>query len=94
MNAPRLGKLRKDGLLLAALQRELRNSVPPLTKAQWIFYYDIPIVFQIGIKKTRRRSKEDGGQAKFTENLRASPFDKDLSNETTFSLIHLTGKFL
>jgi hypothetical protein len=34
MNAPRLGKFRKDGLLVAALQREWRNSVPPLTKAQ------------------------------------------------------------
>jgi hypothetical protein len=29
------------------------------------------------------------GQAKFTENLLASPFNKDLSNEATFSLIHL-----
>jgi hypothetical protein len=32
------------------------------------------------------------GQAKFAENLRASPFNKDLSNETTFSLIHLAGQ--
>jgi hypothetical protein len=32
--------------------------------------------------------------AKFAKNLRASPFNKDLSNETTFSLIHLAGQYL
>jgi hypothetical protein len=37
---------------------------------------------------------EDGGRAKFAENFRASPFNKDLSNETTFSLIHLAGQYL
>jgi hypothetical protein len=30
---------------------------------------------------------------KFAENLRASPFTKDLSNETTFSLVHLAGQY-
>ncbi len=28
---------------------------------------------------------EDGGNAKFSENLRATPFQKDLSNETTLA---------
>jgi hypothetical protein len=31
---------------------------------------------------------QDGGQANFAENLCASPFNKDLSNETSFCLIH------
>ncbi len=37
---------------------------------------------------------EDGWQAKFAENLRATPFNEDLPNETTFSLIHLAGQYL
>jgi hypothetical protein len=37
---------------------------------------------------------DDGGQAVFAENLHASPFNKDLSNEATFSLIHLAGQYL
>ncbi len=37
---------------------------------------------------------EDRGRAKFAENLRASPFNNDLSNEATFSLIHLDGQYL
>jgi hypothetical protein len=36
---------------------------------------------------------EDGGRVKFDENLRNSPFNKDLSIETTFSLIHLAGQY-
>jgi hypothetical protein len=35
-----------------------------------------------------------GGRAKFAENLRASPLNKDLSNETTFGLIPLAGQYL
>ncbi len=35
-----------------------------------------------------------GGRVKLAENLRASPFNKDLSNETTFSQIHLVGQVL
>ncbi len=37
---------------------------------------------------------EGEGRAKFAENLRASLFNKDLSNETTFSLNHLAGQYL
>jgi hypothetical protein len=48
--------------------------------------------------KTRRRSKtlnrsQRWGRAKFAENLRAFPFNKDLSNETTFRLINLAGQY-
>jgi hypothetical protein len=35
-----------------------------------------------------------GGREKFSENLSASPFNKELSNETTFSLIHPDGQNL
>ncbi len=55
-----------------------------------IFIAAIPIGFQIANKKTRRRLNfnfkglaHNGGQAKLAENLRASPFNKDMSNETT-----------
>ncbi len=37
---------------------------------------------------------EDGGQAKLAENLHASPFNKDLSSEATFNLIHLAEQYL
>jgi hypothetical protein len=37
---------------------------------------------------------KDGGREKLAENFRPSPFNKDLSNETTFSLIHLAGQYL
>jgi hypothetical protein len=33
----------------------------------------------------------EGGRAKFAGNLRASPFNNDLSNETTFSQIYRDG---
>jgi NAD(P)-dependent dehydrogenase (short-subunit alcohol dehydrogenase family) len=35
-----------------------------------------------------------GGGQNSLKNLRASPFNKDLSNATTLSLIHLTGQYL
>ncbi len=38
--------------------------------------------------------KRMGGGQNSLKNLRAPPFDKDLSNETTFSLIHLAGQYL
>ncbi len=37
---------------------------------------------------------EDGGRAKFAENLSASPLNKYLPNETTLSMIHLAGQYL
>ncbi len=37
---------------------------------------------------------QDGAQAKFAENLRGSPVNKDLSNETICSQIHLTGQYI
>jgi hypothetical protein len=50
--------------------------------------------------KTRRRSNTLKGSQRTgcgqnaLKNLRASPFNKDLSNETTFSPIHLAGQYL
>jgi hypothetical protein len=35
-----------------------------------------------------------GGGQNSLKNLRASPFSKDLSNETIFSPIHLAGQYL
>ncbi len=37
---------------------------------------------------------QDGGWTDFSENLRASLFNDDLSNEPNFSLIHLSGQYL
>ncbi len=38
--------------------------------------------------------RQDGGRAKLAKNLRASPFIKERSNETTLSLIFLVGQYL
>jgi len=37
---------------------------------------------------------QDGGRADFAVNFCASPFNKDLSHDTTFSQIHLDGQYL
>jgi hypothetical protein len=42
----------------------------------------------------RLKASQKMGGGQLTENLRASPFNNDLSNETTFSLIHLAGQYL
>jgi hypothetical protein len=55
-------------------------------------------IWQLKNKETASKGSHDGrgggGRAKFAENLCASPFNKDLSNQTTFSLIHLGGQYL
>ncbi len=40
------------------------------------------------------RLSQDEWQTDFSKNLRASPFNDDLSIDTTFSQIHLAGQFL
>ncbi len=37
---------------------------------------------------------KDGARTDFSENFRASPFNEDLLNETTFSQIYLAGQHL
>ena len=37
---------------------------------------------------------KDGGRTDFSENFRASPFNEELSIETTFSQIYLAGQYL
>jgi hypothetical protein len=58
----------------------------------------LTIWFQIANYCTRWRCTfnglQDGRRAKFAGNLRTSPFNKDLSNETAFSQIHLNGQYL
>jgi hypothetical protein len=53
---------------------------------------ELPIKTQAGSLNFKGLS-HDGGQVKFAENLRSSPFNEDLSYETTFQ-IHLTGQYL
>jgi hypothetical protein len=55
---------------------KIRNQVEYLLRSQLLLI----VMFYFSIAK--------GGKA---ENFCASPFNKDLSNETTFSLIHLVG---
>jgi hypothetical protein len=43
--------------------------------------------------KNFKGHSQDVGQAKFAENIHASPFNEDRSNENTFSLIHLDSTF-
>jgi hypothetical protein len=40
------------------------------------------------------KSLKGGVQAKLADNLRVSPFNKDLSNDPTFCHIHLAGQSL
>jgi hypothetical protein len=42
-------------------------------------------------KKVALKLSQDEGRAKFAENLRSSPFSEQLSNEITFSVIHLAS---
>ncbi len=37
---------------------------------------------------------QDGGRANFLKNLCNTSFNKDLSNEPTFGLIHIAGQYL
>jgi hypothetical protein len=68
--------------IVVSIKTRLEDLVPQLTTAM-IFIAAIPIGFQIANKKTRRRSKTlkgsqrmgGWGRAKFSENLRASPFN-------------------
>jgi hypothetical protein len=51
----------------------------------------------IGLKKQgalKQGLSQDEVQVNFAENLRDSTNNKDLSNETTLSLIHLARKYL
>jgi hypothetical protein len=63
---------------------------PILMHGEMIFIAAIAIGFQIANQKTRKRLNfnfkglsQNGGRAKLAENLRASPFNKEMSNETT-----------
>jgi hypothetical protein len=62
--------------------------------------HPIPIGFQIAKQKNRealsplKGFSEDGGVGELFENLHAYPFDKDLSNESSFSQIHLARQYL
>jgi hypothetical protein len=56
------------------------------------------MVFELSIK-TQGGAQNKGSRKMWSglnlhENLRASPFNKNLSNETTFSLIHLAKQSL
>jgi hypothetical protein len=43
------------------------------------------------MQKTRKGSERMGGGQSLPKNLFTSPFNKNLSNDNTFSLIHLAG---
>ncbi len=82
---------------LAALQREWGNSVQPLkksTQGQNIligpneFHSALGIYFRIANIRTRWRCN-----FKSTHRMGTSLFNDNLSNEPTFSQIHLAGKY-
>jgi hypothetical protein len=60
------------------------------------FIAAILIFFQIAKKQggalNFKELSQNVGRTKLAENLRASPFNKELSNETTFSQIHLAWR--
>jgi hypothetical protein len=41
-----------------------------------------------------KKLSQDRQRADFTKNLRASLYSRELSNDTTFSQIHLDGQYL
>jgi hypothetical protein len=51
----------------------------------------VPIKKQAGAHETSKGLSQDTGRAKLADNLSASLFNKQLWNETTFSLICLAG---
>ncbi len=64
-----------------------------------VFIAAIPTGLQISNKEQGgalnfKGLSQDGERLNLTENLRASPFNKELLNETTFTLIHLAGQYL
>jgi hypothetical protein len=54
----------------------------------------LAICFQIANSCSFKGLSQDGRGADFSENLRASLFNKDLSNEPNFRRIHLAGQSL
>jgi hypothetical protein len=67
--------------------------------ALWIFMADMAIILPIpkGPKRWRGNLKGlsyERGLLKLAENLGASPFKRDLSNDTTFSQTNLAGQSL
>ncbi len=64
-----------------------------ITKPQLKLCVPLTTAFRIGNCCTRWHCTFKGLRVKFTENLRASTFNEDLSDENTFSLIHLGGQY-
>jgi hypothetical protein len=107
MNAPHLCKLRKECLTgichgALVLTKRLYFVIFQLPKAEkdhcahlnWFPNWQLKN--KEALEYFTELSEDGGGGegAKFAENLSASPFYKDLSNETTFSPIHLAGQYL
>jgi hypothetical protein len=64
-------------------------------KERGVEVYNCQLRSKAPISKKRRRSSTLKGSQRMRggQNLHASPLNKDLSNETTFCLIHLAGQY-
>ncbi len=99
MNTLRYWELRDDACILAQLRPVQIHHVFTIPTALRNFMSALGIRILIANSCTRCRKifevlSQDELQTKLAENLRASPFNKELSNETSFSMIHLAGEYL
>jgi hypothetical protein len=68
---------------------------PTEKKIQSVFKIRIPIANSCARWRCKFKGlSQDGGRADFSKNLRASLFNKDLSNKHNFGGIHLAGLYL
>jgi hypothetical protein len=72
---------------VATLQREWGHLVQPLKTPTQVT--PIPTAYEFHSRVGNSFPK--GGRTDFSENLRATLFNNDLSDETTFSQIHFSG---
>ncbi len=73
------------------LQLELCGRVAVLPIAFWIA--NCQLMNKVALANFKKLS-QDRQRADFTKNLRASLYSRELSNDTTFSQIHLDGQYL
>jgi hypothetical protein len=85
------------GKLSSAFEKADTSAICPYSMMNLIPL--LGLHFQISNSRTRWHCNfkgllQDGGRTDFSENLCTSLFHDDLSNEPTFSQIHLAGQYL
>ncbi len=95
----RSGDIGNCTMMPVALLRPVRiHHIFPIPTARWIFLATLGIRILLADSCARwrrffKRFSQDGWRPKFAENLRAAPCNKELSNETFFSLVNIAGQY-